>query len=75
MRILRDTGAAQSFILSDVFPFSNDTLSVSGVLVQGIEMGFVFVPLHQIHLTCDLANGVFKVGVRPSLPLEVSHFC
>uniref|UniRef100_A0AAQ4PM80 Gypsy retrotransposon integrase-like protein 1 n=1 Tax=Gasterosteus aculeatus aculeatus TaxID=481459 RepID=A0AAQ4PM80_GASAC len=46
------------------------TLSGSSVLVQGIEMGFVAVPLHEIHLACDLANGVFKVGVRPSLPVR-----
>ena len=70
VRILRDTGAAQSFILSEVLPFSNDSLSGSSVLVQGIEMGFVSVPLHEIHLSCDLANGVFKVGVRPSLPVR-----
>ena len=70
VRILRDTGAAQSFILSDVLPFCDDTLSGSSVLVQGIEMGFVSVPLHEIHLSCDLATGVFKVGVRPSLPVR-----
>ena len=69
MRFLRDTGAAQSFILSDVLPFSNDSLSGSSVFVQGIEIRFVSVPLHEIHLSCDLANGVFKVGVRPSLPV------
>ena len=70
VRILRDTGAAQSFILSNVLPFSDENLSGSSVLVQGIEMGFVSVPLHQVHLACDLANGVFKVGVRPSLPVR-----
>jgi len=70
VRILRDTGAAQSFILSDVLPFSDESSNGSSVLVQGIEMGFVSVPLHQIHLKCGLAKGVFKVGVRPSLPVR-----
>ena len=33
-------------------------------------MGFVSVPLHQTHLNCGLAKGVFKVGMRPSLPVR-----
>lgn len=74
VKILRDTGAAQSFILSDVLKFSNDSFCGSSVLVQGIEMGFVPVPLHQVQLQCDLVSGVYRVGVRPSLPVKGVHF-
>ena len=70
VQILRDTGAAQSFILSDVGPLSSDSFCGSSVLVQGIEMGFVPVPLHLVHLKCDLVSGIFKVGVRHNLPVK-----
>ena len=33
-------------------------------------MGFVSVPLHRVHLQCSLVAGVFRVGVRPSLPVK-----
>ncbi len=35
-RILRDTGAAQSFVLADVLPFSTQSSCGSDVQVQGI---------------------------------------
>ncbi|KAL0153990.1 hypothetical protein M9458_050705, partial [Cirrhinus mrigala] len=44
VRILRDTGAAQSFVLAGVLPFSSQSSCNSDVLVQGIELGVVVVP-------------------------------
>ena len=70
VRILRDTGAAQSFLLASALSLSADSACGSSVLVQGIEMGFVSVPLHRVHLQCSLVAGVFRVGVRPSLPVK-----
>uniref|UniRef100_A0A8K9V3F6 Gypsy retrotransposon integrase-like protein 1 n=1 Tax=Oncorhynchus mykiss TaxID=8022 RepID=A0A8K9V3F6_ONCMY len=70
VKILRDTGAAQSFILSDVLPLSDDTYCGSSVLVQGIEMGFVPVPLHFVKVHSELISGIFRVGVRPKLPVK-----
>ncbi|KAK0152899.1 hypothetical protein N1851_005430 [Merluccius polli] len=70
VRILRDTGAAKSFILSDVLPFSEESSCHSSVLVQGIGMSYISVPLHRLNLTCDLVSGDFSVGVRPSLPMR-----
>uniref|UniRef100_A0A4W5NGU8 Gypsy retrotransposon integrase-like protein 1 n=1 Tax=Hucho hucho TaxID=62062 RepID=A0A4W5NGU8_9TELE len=70
VKILRDTGAAQSFILSDVLPLSDDTYCGSSVLVQGIEMGFVPVPLHFVKVHSELISGIFRVGVRPMLPVK-----
>ncbi|XP_057674676.1 uncharacterized protein LOC130905366 [Corythoichthys intestinalis] len=69
VRILRDTGAAQSFILSDVLPFNEESSCGSSVLVQGIGMEYLSVPLHCVNLSCDLLAGTFSVGVRPSLPM------
>lgn len=48
VKILRDTGAAQSFILEGVLPLSDKSSIGSSILVQGFEMGFVNAPLHKI---------------------------
>ena len=46
IKILRDTGASQSLILADTLPFSEKTSFGTSVLIQGVECGFVNVPLH-----------------------------
>ena len=49
IKILRDTGASQSLILADTLPFSEKTSTGTSVLIQGVECGFVNVPLHNIY--------------------------
>jgi len=49
---------------------SENVLLFSGVLVQGFEMHFVNVPLHQIAISFDLITGNVTVGTRPSLPVK-----
>ena len=71
--ILRDTGASQSLILTDTLPFSEKTSSGTCVLIQGIECGFVNIPLHNIHLSSGLVNGRVAVGIRPTLPFKSVH--
>ena len=73
IKILRDTGASQSLILADTLPFSEKTSSGTSVLIQGVECGFVNVPLHNIYLSSDLVTGLVAVGIRPSLPFEGVH--
>ena len=73
IKILRDTGASQSLILADTLPFSEKTSSGTSVLIQGVECGFVNVPLHNIHLSSDLVTGLVAVGIRPSLPFKGVH--
>ena len=73
MKILRDTGASQSLILADTLPFSEKTSSGTSVLIQGLECGFVNVPLHNIYLSSDLVTGLVAVGIRPSLPFKGVH--
>ena len=46
IKILRVTGASQSLILADTLPFSEKSSSGTSVLIQGVECGFVNVPLH-----------------------------
>ena len=57
--ILRDTGASQSLVLADTLPFSQKTSSGTSVLIQGVECGFVNVPL--------------RVGIRQTLPFKGIH--
>ena len=73
IKILRDTGASQSLILADNLPFSEKTSSGTSVLIQGVECGFINVPLHNIYLSSDLVTGLVAVGIRPSLPFKGVH--
>ncbi len=58
VKMLHDTGTTQSFVVAGVLPFSEQNPCGSDVLVQGIEMGLVKVPLHQVHLQSKLCKGV-----------------
>ncbi|XP_067281212.1 uncharacterized protein [Pseudorasbora parva] len=69
VQILRDTGAAQSFLLEGILPLSGQTATGEDVLIRGIEMTFLKVPLHRVHLASDLVTGDVIVGVRSSLPV------
>ncbi|KAJ8040086.1 hypothetical protein HOLleu_14281 [Holothuria leucospilota] len=58
IKILRDTGATQSLLLDGVLPLSDSTSTGANVLIQGVECGFISVPLHKINLKSDLVSGV-----------------
>ncbi|KAJ8035316.1 hypothetical protein HOLleu_22499 [Holothuria leucospilota] len=70
INILRDTGATQSLLLDGVLPLSDSTSTGANVLIQGVECGFISVPLHKINLKSDLVSGSVIVGVRPTLPVK-----
>ncbi|KAI2644500.1 hypothetical protein H4Q32_028512 [Labeo rohita] len=74
VRILRDTGGSQSFVLSKILDFCADSACEASTIVQGIEMGFVTIPLHRVWVTSELASGCFEVAVRDSLPVKVVDF-
>lgn len=74
IKMLRDTGTTQSFVVAGVLPLSEQTSCSSNVLVQVIEMGLVKVPLHQVHLQSELCTGFVKVGVRECLPVKGVEF-
>ena len=73
IKILRDTRVFQSLILADTLPFSEKTSSGTSVFIQGVECGFVNVPLHNIYLFPDLVTGLMAVGIRLSLPVKGVH--
>ena len=55
----------------ETLPFSGKTSGTS-VLIQGVEYGFVNVPLHNIYLSSDV-NGQVAVGIRQTLRFQGVH--
>ena len=68
--ILRDSAASQSVLLEGVLPLSDKSSVNARALVRGFGMQWVGVPLHSIHLDCDLVKGGVVVGVSPQFPIE-----
>ena len=62
VKILRDTGGSQSFILSAILPLSDQSACNSSAIVRGIEMGFVPGPLHKVHVKSGLVTVFFPCG-------------
>lgn len=73
VKILRDTGAKDSFILASVLPFSQVTGTGECVLVQGMGLTTICAPLHKVRLSCSFVDDDICLGVRPALPLEGVH--
>ena len=73
IKFLRYTGASQSLILVDTLTFSGKTSSGTGVLIQGVECGFINVTHHNIYLFSDLVTVLVAVVIRPSLPFNGVH--
>ena len=74
IKILRDTGASQSLLLSDTLSFSEESSVGASVLIRGINCSeYSPVPLHTVYLKSNLVTGPVKVGIQPSLPFEGVH--
>ena len=69
-KILRDTGTTESLILEKVLPFCSSSATGEFVIVQGIEGGFVDIPLHRVHLMSDLVSRSIVLGVVSSLSMK-----
>ena len=71
IKILRDTGASQSLLLSDTLSFSEESSAGVSVLIKGVNCSeYTPVPLHTVYLSSNLVSGTVKVGVQSSLPFE-----
>lgn len=69
VKILRDTGATESFISENVLSFSSESYTGSNVLIRGLGLNVVSVPLHKVMMVSDLVQGEVTLGVRPCLPV------
>ncbi|KAK0153503.1 Retrovirus-related Pol polyprotein from transposon 412 [Merluccius polli] len=73
VKILRDTGASESFICASVLPLSPLSDTGKCVLIRGIGLQPFPVPLHRIQLFSGFVNGEVTIAVRPSLPVDGIH--
>ena len=74
VKMLRDTGGSQSIIREGILPLSTRSSCRSRAVVQGVGMGFIPAPLHNIHVQSSMVSGVFKVAVHPALPIKGVDF-
>ena len=71
IKILRDTGASQSLILTNTLPFSTQSYSGKNVLIKGVHSSeYSPIPLHNIKLHSDLVSGDVVIGIIDSLPFD-----
>ena len=70
VKILRDSGALDSFIVASVLPFSTDTATGDSVLEKGMGLNVFPVPLHRAVLCSDLVKGEVSLAVRPVEQME-----
>lgn len=68
--ILRGSAASQSVLLEGVLPLSEKSCVDASTLVRGFGMQWINVPLHSVHLDCDLVKGCVAVGVSPQFPID-----
>lgn len=68
--ILRESAASQSVLLEGVLPLSDKSSVKASAVVRGFGMQWVGVPLHAVHLDCDLVKGCVVVGVSPQFPID-----
>lgn len=74
VKVLRDTGGSQSFILSRVLPLGTKTDCHTSAIVKGIGLSYVPAPLHNVYVESNLACGVFQVAVRDKFPIDGVDF-
>ena len=70
VKILRDTGATQTLLLKNTLPFDMSSATGESVIIQGVEGGFINVPLHRVNLVSDIVSGSVVVGVMETLPAK-----
>lgn len=73
VKVLRDTGALDSFIVGSLLPFSAKTHSGSNVKVRGMGLTVFSAPRHRLMLFSELVQGEVVMVVRPVLPMEGVH--
>ena len=77
IRILRDTGSAQSILLQNTLPLSDSTYSGDNVLLKGVDTSlgsYPSAPLHQVYISSSHVNGPITVGITSSLPIDGIDF-
>ena len=77
IRIIRDTGSAQSILLQSTLPLSDSTYSGDNVLLKGVDTSlgsYPSAPLHQVYISSSHVHGPVTVGITSSLPIDGIDF-
>ncbi|XP_034081218.1 uncharacterized protein LOC117552092 [Gymnodraco acuticeps] len=74
IKILRDTGAFDSYIVDSVLPLSYESDTGDTLLSWGMGLKVLPIPVHRMYIVCGLVKGEVAVGVRPALPIEGIQF-
>ena len=69
VKVLRDTGASQTLLLSSTFEGMNVPDAVDFVVCKGIGGTSISVPLCEVHLDSELVKGDVTVGLIPDFPM------
>ncbi|CAL9695805.1 unnamed protein product [Knipowitschia caucasica] len=67
IRILRDTGGAQSVILASALPFSSESFCGYNAVLRGIEMGYCPHPVHYVHIEIQTCYRCFPYCCVPGV--------
>ena len=70
IRILRDTGASRSLLLQGAVQLPDSSNTGERSIIQGVDMKYIPLSLHNINLECGGVNGKVTVGVLHSIPCE-----
>ena len=70
IQILRDSGALQSVLLTNVLPFNEESFTGKRVLIENVDCDVSSLPLHRVNLRSDLVSGPVTVAVKASLPIQ-----
>lgn len=70
VKILRDTGSSESFLLDSKLPFSSKSNTGKSVLIQGIGLETFSAPLHRIQLDSEVVKGEVEIALRSRLPID-----
>ncbi|XP_023191398.1 uncharacterized protein LOC111608951 [Xiphophorus maculatus] len=70
VKVLRDTGAFNSFIQADVLPLPEHAETDNCIPVRDMGLNILLVPLHRVFLECQLFCGEALLAVRPALPID-----
>ena len=73
LRLMRDTGSSQSFVVRRAVPGIENCLTQDSVVVSSLG-GVTTVPRAKLNLSCGLFNGDAIVGVVDSLPVPEVDF-
>lgn len=67
VKVLRDSLANESLVLSSMLPFSAHTATAGKAPVLGVGMVTLWVPVHHFHLDSDLVCGEVDTAIHPEL--------